>query len=297
LRPSATGIIAASAAAAIYGTVPVMTRAAYNAGFPALETVAFRTFCVATILCSIAVLRRGGLPFPAQAVPAFLVQAAATFAVSACYLASVQFIPVGLAVIVFFTFPVLIGLAAPLVERRPPDGVRIIGSLVAFAGLALAVGPAVSSVNPLGLALAALASLGCAVQFFSGRALAQYMTPAAFGGLVHLVILPFVVAVMLYAGSGQLASPAQFHRPESNIGLLAFAGVAGAYLGGYFLHMTSVRLAPSSSVAPYFNIEPVMTTLLATVLLGERLSLPQYAGGALVLAAILAISFAGEKKA
>ena len=51
-----------------------------------------------------------------------------------------------------------------------------------------------------------------------------------------------------------------------------------------------LRNAPASVVAPYFNLEPVVTTLIAALALGERLTLNQYVGGALVLAALAAAS-------
>jgi drug/metabolite transporter (DMT)-like permease len=49
-------------------------------------------------------------------------------------------------------------------------------------------------------------------------------------------------------------------------------------------------------VAPYFNLEPVVTTAIAAVILGERLALNQYAGGGLVLAALVASSLLGKWK-
>jgi drug/metabolite transporter (DMT)-like permease len=296
LRNETSGILAASAAAAIYGTVPVMARAAYNTGIPAFESVAVRTAVVAVVLCCAAVMAKGRIHFPPAAVPAFIVQTIATGAVSLCYLASVQYIPVGLAVILFFTFPVIIGLVAPLVEHRAPDNLRIIASLVAFAGLALAVDISASTYSHFGLLLAAAAAIGCTIQFFSGRSLAAHMTPAGFGGLVHLTLLPYVVAVSLFAGTGHSKAWELAQAGGNSTGLLACAGVASAYLGGYFLHMTSVRLAKPSTVAPFFNIEPAVSTLLAIALLGERLALQQYAGAALVLVAIIAVSLAGTRK-
>jgi drug/metabolite transporter (DMT)-like permease len=62
------------------------------------------------------------------------------------------------------------------------------------------------------------------------------------------------------------------------------------------VHMLSLRFAPASSVAPYFNLEPVVTTAVAAVILGERLQTNQYAGGGLVLAALVASSLTGKWK-
>src|SRR5437762_2445508 len=77
-------------------------------------------------------------------------------------------------------------------------------ALFAFAGLALAVGPSFDTLDPRGILLATAAALFCTVQFFSGRAISHYMTPAAFGALVHVTIWPATLLVAVVAGGGTL---------------------------------------------------------------------------------------------
>lgn len=62
------------------------------------------------------------------------------------------------------------------------------------------------------------------------------------------------------------------------------------------VHMLSLRFAPASTVAPFFNLEPVVATLVAVILLGERLQINQYVGGGLILAALLLSSLIGRWK-
>jgi drug/metabolite transporter (DMT)-like permease len=290
----ALGTVLALGAGTFYGTVPVLTRFAFQDGVPAIETIAFRTFCVGLILTVSAAALGHNFHVPRSHWAAFAGQTLATFAVSTCYLLSVQFVPVGIAVVIFFTFPLIIGLLAPLIEGGPLSRSKLICSVIAFAGLVIAVGPSVAGTNLTGILLASTAAVGCAFQFFTGRKLAQSMTPAAFGGLVHLLIWPFV---MLVAAS---LTPEQFQvLPGGDAlasGMLAAAGVAVVYLAGYTLHMMTLSAAPSSIVAPFFNVEPIVSTVLAFVLLGERLSLLQYAGAALVLGAIIFTPFADRKR-
>ena len=70
----------------------------------------------------------------------------------------------------------------------------------------------------------------------------------------------------------------------------------GFYVIAYLVHMLSLRFAPASIVAPYFNLEPVVTTCVAALLLGERQANNQYAGGGMVLAALVASSLVGTRK-
>jgi drug/metabolite transporter (DMT)-like permease len=67
------------------------------------------------------------------------------------------------------------------------------------------------------------------------------------------------------------------------------------YCAAYFCQMSSVANAPSSVVAPYFNIEPVVTTTIAVLLLGETMTYLHMIGGGMIVAALLATSLIETK--
>lgn len=269
----------------LYGLVPNTVRSAYISGVPPVESTFFRTSIVA-VCFSLAVIARGeNFRVPAAAWPSLVGQTASTLVVSVGYLASVQFIPVGLAAIIFFTFPVLIMLAAPLVEGHKPGWIRTLIACLAFAGLAVSVGPSFETLDVRGILLAAAASVFCAMQFFSGRQLSQHMTPMAFGSLVHLMIWPATLAIALLASNGTI----QLFPGGTGTatGLALVAGGGAIYLVAYLIHMLSLRFASASIVAPFFNLEPIVATVVAALFLGERLAPNQYVGGGMVLAALV----------
>lgn len=294
IKRSGLGIACALAAAALYGFVPNLVRTAFVNGAPAVEATFFRTSMVAVLLSIVAVSRGESFRIPRAAFGSFAGQTLATLIISVGYLASVQFIPVGLAVIIFFSFPVLIMLGAPMIEGHSPGAIPILIALFAFAGLAVAIGPSFEKLDIRGILLAAGAAIACILQFFSGRALSPHMTPAAFSGLVHLAIWPFTLLIALFFGGWTI----NFFPggPVTGIGYAALFGVGGIYVVAYFIHMSSLRFAPASTVAPFYNLEPVVTTIVAGVLLGERLSLNQYVGGGMVLAALVVSSLYGSRK-
>jgi len=285
---SVTGITMAVLAAFVYGGVPNFARMAFLNGVPALESVFFRTTAVAVVLGLFALLRGERFALTRAALPAFIFQCAATLMVSACYLASLQYLPVTLSVILFYTFPVIVLLSAPLIEGQLPHWTRFAIALLGFAGLYVAVGPAFDQVRPLGIVLALFGALGCALQFFSGRMLSRHLKPAAFGSLVHLAILPFVLAMALGFGGGKLVLfGSEALGPHA---LIAVIMVCLTYIGGYFFHMSSVKAAPASIVAPFFNIEPIVTTAIAVFVLKETMTQSQWLGGAMVFASLVAAS-------
>ncbi|MGB7206029.1 MAG: DMT family transporter [Anderseniella sp.] len=289
------GILFALAAAGIYGLTPPFTRLAFAHGVPSLETMMWRVIALVIVFSVIVLLRRISLKVPDGAGAGLSVMIVSTAMISVGYLGSVQFIPVALAVIVFFTFPILILLLSPIMEGRSLSLKRLLIGMVAFSGLAIAVGPDLGKLNPLGLGLAVMASFGATLQFFSGRSLAGKMQPLAFGLIAHLVLLPVAVAVSIWMGSGQIVSLA---TPDSisQMGWIAICVVAGTYSLAYFCHMSAVRHAPPSIIAPFFNLEPITSIGVAIVLLREVPTNNQLVGGALVLAALLGAGLTGTRQ-
>ena len=56
------------------------------------------------------------------------------------------------------------------------------------------------------------------------------------------------------------------------------------------------RVAAASTVAPFYNLEPIVTTACAGLLFGEILTANQYAGGGIVLAALVVSSLLGKRE-
>lgn len=294
LNRTGLGIACALSAAAMYGLIPSLVRGAFVNGIPPAESILFRTSILAVVFAIVAVLQGQSFYLPRAALGSFLAQCAATLTISLGYLASVQFIPVGLAVIIFFSFPVIIMLAAPLIEGHNPGVKPLLIALFAFAGLAVAIGPSLEGLDIRGVLLAAAGAIGAAGQFFSGRAISSYLPPSVFGTHVHIAIWPAVLIAALYAGGGTLNGfPG---GTGTHLGLAFMFGLGSIYVVAYMIQMLSLRFAPASTVAPFYNLEPVVTTGVAAIVLGERLAINQYAGGAMVLAALVLSSLPRSRK-
>ena len=147
--------------------------------------------------------------------------------------------------------------------------------------LALAVvGPDLHGLDPRGLILAGLASLAAAAQFFAAAHCATIATmPKLFWS--HVVILPVTLAIVALTGS--------FQPPHAFLlAPLAVAVTYGGYLVGFVLQILALaRIAPGPAGLA-FCAEPIFAVVIAAVVLGERLGALQYAGGALVIAALVA---------
>ena len=189
-----------------------------------------------------------------------------------------KFIPVSLAVLVLYVYPLIVALMAAGIgqERLRPS--TLAAAVVGFVGVALVLEVGGVKLDWRGLALAAIAAVALAVNVVGAAQLNRHMT--ALGVPFALSIVGVIVfgALMLADGGPTL--------PASARGWALFAAATltspAAILAFYFA--LPLAGAPRSSLV--LNIEPVITVLLATWLLGETMSEVQGVGAALIVGAI-----------
>ena len=78
------------------------------------------------------------------------------------YYSSIQYIPAGLAVLIFYTSPILVALAMRFVDGEPLTAAKLIALATAFLGLAITFQVEFESLHPLGIAFAAFSAFGLA---------------------------------------------------------------------------------------------------------------------------------------
>jgi drug/metabolite transporter (DMT)-like permease len=282
------GFTLALGSAAAYGTNIVSAQIAGASGLSGPLIVFYRVFIMLVLVVGAALLWRTTLRVPTPERRAVIGFGLASALVGSAYLSSVAFLPVTVAAVVFYTFPVLIVLAEPVLTPARFSLDRLAVALLAFIGVALVVGPDLHGLDPRGLALALAASVLAAAQFFAAAA-----SPTA--GLVpklfwsHLIILP-VTAVILGLTGGFLGPAALALAPGA-----ATVTIAG-YLAGFLLQVMALQRVAPGPAGLAFCAEPVFAVVIAAAVLGERVGPLQYAGGTLVIAAIMANVILEQKR-
>jgi threonine/homoserine efflux transporter RhtA len=171
---------------------------------------------------------------------------------------------------------------------------RFVTALCGFAGLVIALGFSLDGLDWRGIALAALGAAGYALQFFSGRSLTRHLTPSVMASLVHLAVWPVVLGIVLWQNGGAIRLLEQ--KGIAVAGYTFLVGVTLCYMLAYMIHMLALRYAPASTIAPIFNVEPIVTTGAAALILGERLSLHQYLGGSIVFGALVGAALIARRE-
>lgn len=286
LRAVQRGRLAAFGAAASFGGITTLARLSYDAGGSSgavvLARVVIGTIAVATVVA--ALNRPWSIPRREWAGTALVTLAWTANTIG--YMSSVLFIPVSLAVLVLFTFPVLVALIAPMVERRPPQAISLAAAALAFAGLALALGPDLGALDWRGVTLAFVASLGIAATFILSRRLVVEQDIFAFS--FHVNAGAAIILVIVYTAFVGVTFPA------TASGWGALAGVSACYVTAVLLQFGAIRLAGPDRTSLVFNTEPIVTMIAAALLLGELLGPAQMVGAALVVGAVLIAAHADQ---
>lgn len=193
-------------------------------------------------------------------------------------LAAFQRIPVSLAILVFYTFPILVAILAVAVERARPSALTLLAILLAFAGLALALDVSAGAFDWDGVAFAALAAAGMTCTVLAGARVVRAAGPVATS--FHSILVSGVVFLALVAlRDGPTL-------PEDGAGWIAFAAVPVTYLIAVMSFFFAIATIGGPRVALFLNAEPIVVIALAAALLGETLSPLQAAGAVLVVTAI-----------
>ena len=196
-------------------------------------------------------------------------------------LSSVKYIPVGLAMLIMYTYPLMIAVAGWLTGAEPFTLDRLFAILAAFAGLALALHTPHADIDWRGVAWAVFtAVVFSAVLIVSGRTMR---------GVDRRILMLYLTstAVVIVAVVSLALVPLEWPRTDHGWTLLAVS--TGLYVLATTLLFTAVKMIGPLRTAIIDNSAPIWAIMLGALLLGERLSAVQLLGGALVIGAVLLV--------
>ncbi|HEV8228675.1 MAG TPA: DMT family transporter [Candidatus Limnocylindria bacterium] len=278
------GYSLAFTAAACFGVGGIIAKAAFNAGLPPSVLAEWRIlFGFAVYALLFGALRPAAFRIARADIPLVALFGVVGLAgVQWSYYESIQRLPIGVAVVIQYTAPVLLLIWARLRGRRV-GGRLWVAAALALVGCFLAAGAydaALFELNTTGLALSVLSAFIFALYFsLAERILARYGTPT-------LLVYGFGFALLAWAIFRPLWTLPWLTTPREIYLLLAGVLVVATVIP-FGLTLAAVKLIPAARVGLTATIEPVVAAIVAWLVLGEHLALAQIAGGALVLAGIL----------
>lgn len=281
-----TGLIVLSACC--FGMITTLSRLAYDAGGTPTTQVFLRFVTFVVLIGPLIGMLGRPILLPAKGLMAAFGIAVLMLMMSAGYLFSVAYIPVSLGAMIFYTFPLMVGVLSAVTGREPITAVKVVALLGAFAGLALTLGPSFGSLDPRGIVLALTAAVGVTLTtLFGARAMAGH-DGLTFNFWTNMWML--AVAASFVAVNGGLA------WPDTVLGGFAAVMATLLYVGAFIAWFAALRLIAPTYGAVMLNVEPVVSVAAATLLLGESLGLMQLAGVALVLCMLTLMAARGGRR-
>ena len=274
----AVGVLLVLASTVAFAVGPTAAKVALDNGANTPTVVALRGTVAAALMALLVLATRQGFGVDRRAwrwslwCGAF--QAVAIYG----FIGAVASVPVGVAVLVFFTHPLLV---AAIAHRRGGERLtarKLALAVLVLAGLSLALGAEFETLDPSGVALAALASLAmCGVVLCTGRA--QERATSAQVNLHATAAGTLAVALPTTALGG-------WALPTNAAGWLGILG-AGVGIGvGLLTFFAALRRLGPARATMLSSVEPLVSILFAAAVLGERLGPLQWAGAALVVVAL-----------
>jgi len=278
---TALGAVLVVVATLHYAIAPSLARFAYAEGVAPLSVAVLRMTLLIPVLLVLLRLtgRRVGLPLARR------IEAAGAgvlfLTVSAGYLTAVDRIPINLAVLIFFSFPLIVTVANRLLAREVLALDRLAAVFAGFAGLALALGAGLGELDLVGTAAAFAASLSLSgILLWNAR---HAPTHSAIVMNLHALW----VAVAIGGIAMAFTTPV---LPQTVLGWGGMVGAALAYVVAFICFFSAIAMIGSVHTVVLSNIEPLWAILFAAWLWHEPLGAARMAGAGLVLASVLWVS-------
>jgi drug/metabolite transporter (DMT)-like permease len=281
--------------AAAFGTLGIFGKLATEAGANVASTLLVRFVLAALVFAVVlrvtgrwAALRR----LPRRMVLIGLGLGAFGYSLqSGLFFAAIDRLDVSMVALLLYTYPAFVTVAAILLGRAAPSLRAGVALTVASAGLVLVLLAGGSGdFEVVGALLALGASLTYTTYILVADNVIGEIDPLALALLVLIGASGSFTVVGLATGSLDLALSGEAWLWLVLIALVSTVVAISCFFAG-------LRLVGPSEAAILSTFEPPVTVVLAFLVLGETLTLPQLAGGALVLAAVIVLQLSPRPSA
>jgi drug/metabolite transporter (DMT)-like permease len=276
------------AVAACFASGSSLAPIAYAAGSNPLVVNAARATVAATVLAGLLSMRGIPLALPPRERSTALALGVVNAAYSYALYAALVYVPVAMAVLIFYTYPLWTALVAWATRSEAPTARGVAAVALGIAGVGLVVGTPATVPDWRGVALA----LGAAFAFtflltVNARILRKRDSrPVTLHILVSACAVYFLAALLLR----------DFPLPGSAGGWSAFGAISLFYTFAIIGLFVAVGVLGPVRTALSMNFEPVASVVLSWIILGQRLSAGQIVGAAFVIAAITLAAWRGRPR-
>lgn len=284
---AAVGYLLILVATIFFGANNNLAKESYRHGVSVDTVLVGRSWFLVPLLCLWFAARRTWPAIP-RGMAGWLVLGGLLFSVNGwALLSAFDRMSVSLSILVFYLFPFMVGLLAAALRIEPLRPAMLVGLVIAFAGLFLAL-DVEGALHPVGVILALVSALAISGNILvSAKLMRHGMSPVA---VAFWMVLGSSV---LYSGS--LVASGGFFWPDSTTGWAAYGGTVAFICTAFVMFYGALNFLREARTAMVMNLEPVFTIVMAVALFGEPFGPIQWLGAALVVLAIFGAALAGRR--
>jgi len=191
---------------------------------------------------------------------------------------AIELLPFAIAILIFYLFPVLTGLTLSILGLKKLTLRMGVTTLIAFLGLALALGVEFINLNGLGMIYALIAALGLASVSIISSQLMNKKDPRII--TLHICVYATLVLSCICLATGKLALPVTLHGWTNVMISQIFYAYA---MISFFI---AISLIGAGDTTFYSNFEPILAVASGFLFLGQNLVMLQYVGIFIVVIAL-----------
>jgi drug/metabolite transporter (DMT)-like permease len=296
----AKGYAVAVAAALFLSTTAIFIRYLTQAyAIPALVLALWRdVFVVATLVPVFAILRPRLLRFSPRHLPYLVLYGLVLALFNSLWTLSVSLNGAAVATVLIYSSSAFTAILGRMLLKERLGIAKLAAVALSLAGCALVAGILELGSwqgNLLGVLIGIAGGLSYAGYSLMGRSAADRgLDPwttltYAFGFAALFLFLVNAIPGAPLPGSSRSIGDLLWLGSSWKGWLVLFLLAAVPTVGGFGLYNVSLSILPSSVASLVVSLEPVFTAVFAFVLLGERLSPVQLAGGALILGGVVVL--------
>jgi drug/metabolite transporter (DMT)-like permease len=282
----AKGRLLALGAGVCFGTLGTLSKLFYNHGGHPFELLVIRLVAATVVFGAIAGTVRSPRP-PRRTIVLALGLGAFQASLNIALLVGYQRAPVALVALLFYVYPLLATLGETVFFGQTLGLRKVLVVALGLAGISLTIG-APSSAPAVGIVLGVAAAFGTAAYILGSRhVMTRGVDPIQFLVLSYLGPATGFLVAVAFRG---------FHT-TSNIayGYAALLALVSTVLAS-ILFYGAVRFIGAGTTSLLCSVDPLVSVVLAYVVLGESLSATQLAGGSLILTSVVALTLPQRRR-
>ncbi len=264
-----------------FGTLAIFARLAYEDGVTPI-TLLFLRFGIAS-LCMLLIMWLRGIPIPRGWILLGLAFMGGIGYVGQAlsYFTALTLIPAGLVALLLYLYPAIVTILAMIILKERISKWKMIALLIALGGTVLTIGPTGGG-QFLGVIFGLAAAFIYSIYILVGSKITKQVT--AIQSSTVVIVSAAIVSGGLVAIKGP-AFPATVSGWASVIAIALISTILAIVT--FFAGLE--RVGPTNA-STFSTVEPAVTVVLASMVLGETISFLRIIGGMMIILAVIILA-------